>query len=429
MRPQPSQTAPLGGSGHAGGVVNVPAVPGEPGPSPADRSHLSQAERAALALAEGRMGPEISIERAFLLAALDFRQTLRILVSAVVPRFADWCFVDLLDGDGIPRRVEVAHADPAKASLAQEMRSISFGPGWATPAAQAIRDRAPRLFRELSHERELSNELMLWATHDERHLGVLRAIHPNSLLAVPLIARDRSIGALTLIRSTTVPPFSEGDLEFAEAVGVPAALALDNARWFQAEKAARASAEEQADRERHGRLEAERDALHLRRLESVSSSLSSVLTPQAIARVAVENGLSALEPSSATVVGVTHAGDYLELLHQEGWPDDLVLEQRRMRSDAPALVAEAWRIQTAIWLSRPEALAQAYPNAVEPAGRVGDQAWAAVPLRVDGRTVGALELGFPHPRELDAGEKRFVLAVAQQIAQALERARLRGEAP
>ena len=72
-------------------------------------------------------------------------------------------------GDGIPRRVEVAHGDPAKASLAQEMRAIAFGPGWSTPGAQTIRDRAPRLFRDVS------SEVMEWATHGERHLAVLRA--------------------------------------------------------------------------------------------------------------------------------------------------------------------------------------------------------------------------------------------------------------
>jgi GAF domain-containing protein len=419
MSSRRSPTAPLGGAGHGG--ISVAATPSAAAPTAAELAHLSQAERAERALADGRQGREIGIERAFLLSALDLRQTLRTLVSAVVPRFADWCFVDLIDGDGVPRRVEVGHADPAKASLAQEMRSIAFGPGWATPGAQAIRDRAPRLFREVS------NDLMQWATHDDRHLGVLRAIRPNSLLSVPLIARDRAIGAVTLIRSAMLPALSEDDLVFAEALAMPAALAIDNARWYQSERAARAIAEEEADRERHGRIEAEKGVLRLRRLESLAASLSSVLSPHAIARVAVENGLSALEPSSVTIVRATQSGDYLELLHQEGWPDDLALAYQQVRSDAPDLFAEAWRIQTAIWLPNADALAHTYPNAADLARRLGDQAWAAMPLRVDGRSAGALALGFPHPRELDADEKRYVLAIAQLVGQALERGRLRDE--
>jgi GAF domain-containing protein len=44
---------------------------------------------------------------------------------------------------------------------------------------------------------------------------------------------------------------------------------------------------------------------------------------------------------------------------------------------------------------------------------------------VDGRTLGAIGLGFPHPRTLDEDERRTLLTLAQQLAQALERARLR----
>ena len=39
--------------------------------------------------------------------------------------------------------------------------------------------------------------------------------------------------------------------------------------------------------------------------------------------------------------------------------------------------------------------------------------------------MGALCVGFPRPRDLDGIERRYALTVAQQIAQALERARLR----
>jgi GAF domain-containing protein len=416
MRSHRSPSAQTGGVGHAGGGIQVPSA--EAPAAPADLSHLSQAERAERALAESRREKPVAIERALLATALDFRQTVRVIVSALVPRLADWCFVDLIDGDGIPRRVEVAHADPSKAPLAREMRAISLGPGWATPSAQAIRDRSPRLLRSLS------DEIMHWATHDERHLDVLRAMKPNSLVAVPLVARDRAIGAITLIRSAMQPGLAEDDLVLVEELAVPAALALDNARWYQAERTARAAAQEDADRERHARIEAEKAGLRLRRLESVSATFAGALSPHALARIAIENGLSALEFATATVVQATPSGAF-DVLHAQGWPDDLALAMKRMPADAPALVAEAYRIQTAIWLGTPEALRHAYPNAAELPLRLGDEAWAAVPLRVDGRTVGAIGLGFPRPRDLDADEKRYLLTIAQQLAQALERARLR----
>ncbi len=420
MRSHRSSWAAAGSGGHSGPghAIQVPAGSGTaPGSTPP--AQLSQAERAERALADGRRERPVPLDRAFLAATLDQRQAMRTLVAAAVPRFADWCFVDLLDGDGIPRRVEVAHADPARAPLAAEMRALGFGPGWATPGAQAIRDRAPRLFREITEE------VLAWMTHDERHLAVLRAMKPNSLLSVPLLARDRAIGAITLVRSTIVPGFDEGDLAFAEELATPAALALDNARWHQAERAARAAAEELADRERAGRLEAERAALRLRRLEALTATLSAALSPAAIARVAVESGLSLLEPSTAVVVLASASGDALEVLHAQGWPDDLARELRRLPADATVLAAEAWRIQTAIWLPDEAALLAGHPTAAGAARRLGDAAWAALPLRVDGRTVGAIELGFPHPRDLAGDERRFALTVAQLAAQALERARLR----
>jgi GAF domain-containing protein len=216
------------------------ARPAHPSP-PADPVSLTLAERAARALARERAPREVSVDRAFLEAALDRGAALRTLVGALVPGLADWCFVDLVDEGGAPGRVEVAHADPGKAELAKEMRSIGFGPGWATPSLQAIRDRAPRVYREVSHA------LMTWATHDERHLRVLRAMQPASLAAVPLVARGNVVGAITVIRSTMVPAFDEAALVALEALAAPAALALDTARRFEAERTARRAAEERVE--------------------------------------------------------------------------------------------------------------------------------------------------------------------------------------
>ncbi len=239
--------APAGsGAGGRGAVMKVPSTAAPP-LTAAELATLSQAERAARALESDRTPREVPIDRAFLEAALDLRLVIRTIVAAFVPRFADWCFVDLLDAEGVPRRVEVAPADPDQAGLAAEMLSLGFGPGWATPSAQAIRDRAPRLYREVSPE------LMAWATHDERHLAVFRAMGPRSLVAVPLVARERVLGAVTLVRSTMVPGFDEWTLVVAGEIAAPAALAIDVARTFAAEREARTGAEQHAQPARAAR--------------------------------------------------------------------------------------------------------------------------------------------------------------------------------
>jgi len=187
----------------------------------------SLAERAARSLEEMRRR-HLPYEQALLEDAIDLRATLRTVVAAFVPGFADWCLVDLLDAKGVPQRVVVAHGDPNHALVAEEYRAITPGAGWATPAAQAIRDRTPRIFSRLT------DELMAWATWDDRHLAALRATVPNSLMALPLLARGAAIGALTLLRSGKSPPFWGDDLRRGVALAAPSGLALDIARRFEA---------------------------------------------------------------------------------------------------------------------------------------------------------------------------------------------------
>src|SRR5512138_1921060 len=128
--------------------------PASPPPEP------SLAERAARSLEQMRRR-DLPFEQALLEDAIDLGATLRTVVAAFVPGFADWCLVDLVDERDVLRRVEVAHADPSHAVVAEEYRSIAIGPGWATPGAQAMRDRTPRIYSRLTEE------LMEWATWDD----------------------------------------------------------------------------------------------------------------------------------------------------------------------------------------------------------------------------------------------------------------------
>src|SRR5207249_4474974 len=50
-------------------------------------------------------------------SSLDDEAILRNLSHLAVPRMADWCVIYLVHEDGTVRRLEIAHADPAKLSL------------------------------------------------------------------------------------------------------------------------------------------------------------------------------------------------------------------------------------------------------------------------------------------------------------------------
>jgi len=381
---------------------------------------LSQSERAVRALAEGRREAE-PLEIQLLTDALDDRATLRTVAAALVPRFADWAFIHLVDEAGIPRRVKVAHADPARAALAAQFRAIEPGPGTAGFTAQAIRDGAPRIVREVS------DDVLRWAAHDERHLAALRALAPHSMLVLPLHARDRVIGGITLMRAAQTTCFTEDDLLAAQRLTIPAGLAIDNARAMVAARAACDRAAESADVERHARHAAERVLVRLRRLQGLAISLASPLVPEAIGRLLFDNGLSALGAKTGTLALARSTAE-LEIAYACGWPPEVLQAWRIFRTDARSLVAEAFRTQTPLWIESLEALSQVYPSVTELPRARGEQAWAAVPLIADGRTLGALGLGFGEPRRLDDAERELVLALAALAAQALARNELRAAA-
>src|SRR5207247_9524207 len=74
-----------------------------------EREHaLAAAERAGARLA-------VLAEASQTLAStLDYESTLASLASLLVPKFAYWYAVDILDDDGLFRRIAVVHDDPTK---------------------------------------------------------------------------------------------------------------------------------------------------------------------------------------------------------------------------------------------------------------------------------------------------------------------------
>jgi len=59
----------------------------------------------------------------------------------------------------------------------------------------------------------------------------------RSLLAVPLLAGDRMLGALSLVRLAPAAPFTETDLVLAATIGSSAAIAIENAHRYEQERA------------------------------------------------------------------------------------------------------------------------------------------------------------------------------------------------
>ena len=96
----------------------------------------------------------------------------------------------------------------------------------------------------------------------------------------------------------------------------------------------------------------------------------------------------------------------------------------RLPLDGPLMMAEVARTGAPILVSTWKERLLRYPHHRRVHARGGDRAVAGLPLRVEGRTIGALSLAFPTDRDFDTGDRRFMATVADLCAQALERARL-----
>src|SRR5438094_3218684 len=165
---------------------------------------------------------------ALLATTLDYEATLRNLARLAVPELGDWCVIDMLDEQAQMRRVAVAHVEPAKESLAWELeRRYPMRPDDAySPARVAHTGRAELL-------PEVSEAILAEAAHDVAHLDLLRQLGLASSMCVPLIARGRTLGALSVAISRSGRRYTREDLAFTEEVAARAALAVDNARLYR----------------------------------------------------------------------------------------------------------------------------------------------------------------------------------------------------
>lgn len=177
-----------------------------------------------------------------LASATDYETTLKNLAAAAVPRLGDWCAVDVLsdpDGTAWPPRIErvaVAHQDPAKLELAR-LLTTRFPQDWTrdTGTPGVLRTREPSFIPDIT------DAMLVAGAQNEAHLAMLRQLAIRSIIIAPLVARDRVLGAITLVMAESDRRFTEADLALAVDLGRRAGVAVDNARLLRDAQAANAS--------------------------------------------------------------------------------------------------------------------------------------------------------------------------------------------
>lgn len=164
---------------------------------------------------------------AVLASSLDQATTMSQVAQLTVGRFADLCVIDLRDADGSIRDVAVAATDPELPAGLEELRArFPLDPAGGHPVARVLRSGEPLLLAEMS-----SAHLSSFAQGAE-HARFMIAHGYRSAIVAPLLARGRTLGALSILRLGAGEPYAQDDLELACELARRAALALDNARLF-----------------------------------------------------------------------------------------------------------------------------------------------------------------------------------------------------
>ncbi len=370
-----------------------------------ENARLYEAEQVARARAE-----EVRTRLAFLSEAtavlstsFDYQAALDAMAWLAARSIADYCMVDVFDDAGVLRRLSVTHADPTRQEL---LDGIKAHPPDLTrethPATRAIRTGRPVMLT-------IDDEALQGIAEDAHHLSLLQQLGGRCAVIVPLSGRDGIVGAVTLVSSRPDRWYTDDDVALAEELARRGALAIENARLYDAEQRSRREAE----------LAASRTAA----LQEVTAALSGAVTASHVADVLVGRGVGATGAIAGLMAVRSDDGRHLEVLRSAGYEEDIPDRWRRYSIDDPVPVAEVVRTGEPVLLSSRAERDEAFPvlAGLPPAY---DHSMACLPLLGSAEPNGAIVFTFAAPQAFDERDVGFMLAIARQCGQALERARL-----
>ncbi len=177
-------------------------------------------------------------------STLDMQRTAEELVEVVVPRFADFATVDLLEPV-----LSGEEPDTLRGEQALELRAVAVGEagdsgltGVADAVGEVSRFESRKLYaKALRRGRsvlvpEVDEESLsaIVSSQDRVAPGLAAGIH--SYLMVPVLARGAVLGGVEFVRTRNPDPFGPADTALAEELVARAAVSIDNARLYRRER-------------------------------------------------------------------------------------------------------------------------------------------------------------------------------------------------
>jgi PAS domain S-box-containing protein len=182
-----------------------------------ENDRLVAAERAAVsATSERQARLDLLREVADVASSLDYRAGIERIAELVVHDFADWCIVDLADEGGPLKRLTIARAELQGAANGDEPQQEPDD-----AIRSVVASGSPRVVPALGNR-----------SNGQDTSGLVGGIEPSSAICVPLRARQRSLGAITVARTERDESYGADDLALVEDIAGRIALAVDRARLY-----------------------------------------------------------------------------------------------------------------------------------------------------------------------------------------------------
>ncbi|WP_224364420.1 PAS domain-containing sensor histidine kinase [Hyalangium versicolor] len=159
---------------------------------------------------------------------LDYEETLTRIADLVVQDVADLCIVELVETSEEARRIKVTCRDSSRACLCERLSQPPHDRHHPHLLQSILETRRPVLMQHASVE------LIASLSRSEEYHRALQEAEIGSLVAVPLVARGRLLGAIAWGASRGSTVYGPADLRLAEELAQRASLSIENARLYRA---------------------------------------------------------------------------------------------------------------------------------------------------------------------------------------------------
>jgi anti-anti-sigma factor len=305
------------------------------------------------------------------------------LARACVPAIADMAVVSIQGADGLFRPIAVVH--PTRPEME---RTVLGFPPHPLPAQYLPNYRAGRPFVVHSPPESLLRAAAV-EEQDRRALGM------RTVLNVPLSIGSRLLGTLAFVSTTRARDHDAAELELAAELGRRAAIMVETERLATREST----------------------------LARITAALAAAGSVAEAAQAVVDGLVEALDATAAAAM-ILIPGQGLQVVRTRSYPAAIVENYGHARLSDDQPVAECARTGEPVWLRDHAQWAARYPRLMGHHEITGNEAFAALPLTVAGRVVGAVSASFGSSRQFDDDERSFAMGVVAQAAQAFERAAL-----